>query len=98
MTREEVFKVLVLIETVYPHCVHRDETVLQWFLYAEKIDFDEVYRKLLSHIRKSPYPPGFRDLAAFKDDSDMLRVPTCWVEKTAPTYINNWQLDYTLKD
>jgi hypothetical protein len=63
MTKKEVLKLLVLIESVYSNCILKDETVLQWFESCSEMDFDKVMAKLKHHIRKSPFPPAIADIA-----------------------------------
>jgi hypothetical protein len=65
MTKKEVLKILVLIESVYSNCILKDETVLQWFESCSEMDFDKVMAKLKLHIRKSPFPPAIADIAVF---------------------------------
>lgn len=72
MTKEEVVKLLILIESVYSNCIFKDETVLQWFeLYAE-MDFEKVMANLKNHIRKTPYPPAIADIAVFTNQERLL--------------------------
>jgi hypothetical protein len=66
MTKEEVFKLLVLIESVYSNCIFKDETVQQWFQFCSEMDYEKVLTKLKYHIRKSPYPPVISDIAVFQ--------------------------------
>ncbi|NYE06399.1 hypothetical protein F4694_003179 [Bacillus niacini] len=66
MTKEEAFKLLVLIESVYSHCIFKDETVQQWFQFCSEMDYEKVLTKLKYHIRKSPYPPAIGDIAVFQ--------------------------------
>lgn len=65
MTKEEVVKLLVLIESVYPNCIIKNETVQQWFQYCSQMDYEKVLTKLKNHIRKSPFPPAIGDIAVF---------------------------------
>ncbi|MEH7493509.1 hypothetical protein [Neobacillus niacini] len=65
MTKEELFKLLVLIESVYSNCIFKDETVQEWFQFCSEMDYEKVLRKLKYHIRKSPYPPAISDIAVF---------------------------------
>jgi hypothetical protein len=66
MTKEEVVKLLVLIESVYSHCVLKDESVQQWFQFCYQMDYEKVLTKLQNHIRKSPFPPAIGDIAVFQ--------------------------------
>lgn len=65
MTKAEVIKILVQIETVYSYCMTKDETVIHWFEFCQVMDYKEVLIKLHEHIRRSPYPPSIADLAVF---------------------------------
>ncbi|PFP25636.1 hypothetical protein COJ96_17850 [Bacillus sp. AFS073361] len=65
MTKEEVVKLLILIESVYPNCVLKGETVQQWFQFCSEIDYEIVMGQVKNHIRKSPFPPAFADIAVF---------------------------------
>jgi Loader and inhibitor of phage G40P len=65
MTKEEAVNLLVLIESVYPKCIFKDETVQQWFQFCTDMDYEKVLTKLKNHIRKSPFPPVIRDIAVF---------------------------------
>jgi len=65
MTKEEVVKLLILIESVYPNCVLKGETVQQWFQFCSEIDYEKVMGQVKNHIRKSPFPPAFADIAVF---------------------------------
>ncbi|MFP5111529.1 hypothetical protein ACSU64_03965 [Bacillaceae bacterium C204] len=65
MTKDEVVKLLILIESVYPNCIIKDETIQQWFQYCSEMDYELVMAKLKNHIRKSPFPPAIADIAVF---------------------------------
>jgi len=77
MTKQEVFKILVLIEMVYPFCSIRDETVISWFQQGRNADFKKVIERLKIHIRKSPYPPTLHELLNM-NGSDF------WVQEYSP--------------
>ncbi|WP_342433455.1 replicative helicase loader/inhibitor [Neobacillus sp. FSL H8-0543] len=66
MTKDEVMKLLVLIESVYSHCTFKDETVQQWFQFCSEMDYEKVLARLKSHIRKSPFPPVIGEIAVFE--------------------------------
>lgn len=66
MTKEELFKLLVLIESVYSNYIFKDETVQEWFQFCSEMDYEKVLTKLKYHIRKSPYPPAIGDIAVFQ--------------------------------
>lgn len=68
MTKQEVIKLLVLIESVYSSCLTRGETVLYWFEFCQEMDYEKVMGNLQNHIRNSPYPPTIADLAVFNTD------------------------------
>ncbi|MCM3724678.1 replicative helicase loader/inhibitor [Neobacillus cucumis] len=65
MTKKEAVKLLTLIESVYSHFLVKDETVLLWFQFCSEMDYEQVMAKLIKHIRKSPFPPAFTDIAVF---------------------------------
>ncbi|MFJ5762482.1 hypothetical protein ACIQAA_25805 [Neobacillus sp. NPDC093182] len=65
MTKEEVVELLILIESVYPNCIFKNETVQQWFQFCTEMDYEKVLTKLKNHIRKSPFPPVIGDIAVF---------------------------------
>ncbi|MDF2856999.1 MAG: hypothetical protein K0Q87_2850 [Neobacillus sp.] len=66
MTKDEVIKLLVLIESVYSKCSLKDETVLQWFQICSEMDYEKVFARLKTHLRKSPFPPTLGEIAVFK--------------------------------
>jgi hypothetical protein len=68
MTKHEVIKLLVLIETVYSHCMTKNETVAYWFDFCSKMNKENVMMKLNEHIRKSPYPPTIANLTVFTNE------------------------------
>lgn len=76
MTKEEVFNILVLIESVYSYCITTNETVMLWFQFYQEMDYQKVMKKLQAHIRKSPFPPSIAELAVFiekeKKSPDLL--------------------------
>jgi hypothetical protein len=65
MTKDEVMKLLVLIESVYSNCSIKDETVLQWFQLCAEMDYEKILARLKTHIRKSPFPPRIGEIAVF---------------------------------
>lgn len=67
MTKEEVIKILVLIESVYSYCTTKDETVMHWFQFCQQMDYEKMIQKVHAHIRKSPYPPAIEDLVEFTE-------------------------------
>jgi hypothetical protein len=62
MTKQEVFNILVLIESVYTGYITKNETFTYWFQYSSEFEYEKVLSKLQMHIRKSPYPPTIADL------------------------------------
>jgi len=81
MTKDEVIKLLVLIESVYSPCVTKDETVMNWFNFCAEMNYEQVMEKLMEHIRKSPYPPTMANLSVFKDERNEGPAPLeKWVE------------------
>ena len=65
MTKEEVFKILAMIESIYSFCMAKDETVTKWFEFCSSLEYEEVMKRLKNHIRRSPYPPVIADFAVF---------------------------------
>lgn len=88
MTKQEVFKLLAMIETVYPLCITKDETVSHWFELCSQLDFEKVMGKLRNHIRKSPYPPAIADIAGF---------PSIYEQEEDSYKKISWLKEYTLK-
>ena len=74
MTKQEVIKILALIESVYSYCITKEEMVTYWFEICSELDYEQVIAKLKNHIRKSPYPPAIADLAVFTLDSNEYPV------------------------
>jgi Loader and inhibitor of phage G40P len=72
MTKEEVVKLLVLIESVYPNCILKNETVQQWFEFCSEMDYKKVLSKLKNHIRKSPFPPAIDEIAVFHFEENLF--------------------------
>jgi hypothetical protein len=93
MTKQEVIKLLVLIETVYSFCVTKDETVSNWFEFCSELEYETVMKKIRNHIRKNPYPPAFRELAESIDDKNDSSKKWFMVsgEKTVRIYNNSKQ-------
>jgi hypothetical protein len=82
MTKEELVKLLTLIETVYSNCLFKDDTVQQWFQFCSQMDYEKVMAKLKNHIRKSPYPPAIADIAVFPfEETDFPATLQEWMEK-----------------
>lgn len=82
MTKEEVIKILVLIESVYSNCIIKDETIQQWFQFCFEMDYEKVMTKLKNHIRKSPFPPAIADIAVFPyEENDFPKTLQEWMKK-----------------
>ncbi len=82
MTKEEVVKLLVLIESVYPNCILKDETVQQWFQFCSEMEYGKVLTKLKNHIRKSPFPPTIGDIAVFHfEENHFSATLQKWMKK-----------------
>lgn len=79
MTKEEVVKLLILIESVYSNCIIKDKTIQQWFQFCSEMDYEQVMSKLKNHIRKSPFPPTIADIAVFS-----------FAEKDFPVTLQEW--------
>jgi hypothetical protein len=62
MTKIEAFKVLNLIEKIYPLVILKSETILIWMAKSESMDYSKVLSKLAVHMRHSPYPPTLNNL------------------------------------
>jgi hypothetical protein len=82
MTKVQVIKILVLIESVYLHCMTKDETVTAWFNFCAEMDYEKVMVKLQEHIRKSPYPPTIANLAVFKvEKNEFPKTLDKWIQE-----------------
>lgn len=82
MTKEEVVKLLILIESVYPNCIFKDATVQQWFQFCTEMDYEKVMAKVKSHIRKSPFPPAIADIAVFPFEENVFPITLQeWMKK-----------------
>lgn len=95
MTKEEVIKILLQIEAVYPDFLTKNETVSCWFTFATVMDYAKVKARLCAHIRRSPYPPRLFQLT----DITAADFPSgCGDEdmnKNQP--ILSWMDEYSLK-
>ena len=82
MTKQEMIKLLVLIESVYSTCITKDDAILQWFQFCSKMDYEKVMIKLQNHIRKSPYPPTISDITVFTAESeDFSKTLASWKKR-----------------
>ncbi|WLR57016.1 hypothetical protein LC048_09165 [Mesobacillus subterraneus] len=64
MTKVEAFKILNLIEKVYPLVTLKSETILMWLANCESVDYGKVLNKLAVHIRSNPFPPTVQEILA----------------------------------
>jgi hypothetical protein len=62
MTKLDTYKLLNLIENVYPLVTFKNDTVLRWMACCELMDYGIVFKKLALHMRKNPYPPTFDEI------------------------------------
>ncbi|MGV2938903.1 hypothetical protein AB5I83_04880 [Mesobacillus sp. LC4] len=62
MTKLDTFKLLNLIENVYPLVTLKSDTVQRWMASCELMDYSLVFKKLALHIRENPYPPSLEDI------------------------------------
>jgi len=109
LTKEEVVKLLTLIESVYSHFLVKDETVLLWFQVCSEIDYKQVMSKLKNHIRKSPFPPAIADIAVFPcEETDFPATLQEWMKEgrerierernqTKRIPIPEWLVEYSTK-
>ncbi|WML44452.1 replicative helicase loader/inhibitor [Neobacillus sp. PS3-40] len=72
MNKQDVFKVLVLIESVYPKFRLKNETVQIWFAFCGNLDFTLVMKKVCNHIRTNPYPPLITNIITSFDSEEEL--------------------------
>ena len=99
LTKDEVVKLLTLIERVYKVVVVKEETIIHWFDYCQYIDGKEVTERLMTHISKSPYPPNFRDIAVFRKHAiqspDSLKI---WIKEERESGNKvAWREEYTIR-
>ncbi|WHY75168.1 hypothetical protein QNH20_13505 [Neobacillus sp. WH10] len=109
MTKQELIKLLVLIESVYSSCITKDDTILRWFEFCSNMDYEKVMIKLQNHIRKSPYPPTITDITVFTAESeDFSERMASWKKKGEDQIEQDrrsgnqgplpaWLLEYTLR-
>jgi hypothetical protein len=79
MEKTEVFNILLLIESSYPLCRFRNETVEQWFRQCNTLVYKDVLQHVCQHVRNRPYPPSFQEAAGFSasgKSSDWLKEYT----------------------
>ncbi|RSD25398.1 hypothetical protein [Mesobacillus subterraneus] len=69
MTKEETFKLLALIESMYPNVTVKNETVLHWMAYCGFLDHSLVINNLLRHARSKPYPPSFDEITGLQESN-----------------------------
>jgi hypothetical protein len=70
LTKQEVIKLLVLIESVYSNFITKNDMVLRWFNLCSEMDYEKVMGRLLDHLRKSPYPPTMIEIAVLNGEKD----------------------------
>jgi hypothetical protein len=109
MTKKQVLKLLILIESVYTNCTFKDETVQQWFSVCSEMDYEKVIEKLNNHIRKSPFPPAIAEIAVFSSEEDQLQDTLQeWIEEgrerierqrnnTNPITLPDWLIEYSTR-
>ncbi len=108
MTKKQVMEILVLIESVYPHCIFKDGTIQQWFQFCSEMDYEKVLNKLKEHIRKSPYPPTIADIAVLHfEENDFPEALQGWMKKgcdriecernNAMRPMPDWLLEYSTR-
>lgn len=62
MTKLDAFKLLNLIERVYPLVIIKGDTVQRWMASCEMMDYGLVFKKLALHMRENPYPPTLEEI------------------------------------
>jgi hypothetical protein len=100
MTKQELIKLLILIESVYAKFIIKNETVLSWFELCKTIDYDKVMENLRNHIRRSPVPPTISDLiicgAVITDSPVILQEREQIVQQNRSGRPSPaWMLEYT---
>jgi hypothetical protein len=65
MEKTDVFKILLLIESSYPLCRFKNETVEQWFRQCNALVYEDVLHHVCQHVRNWPYPPSLQEAAGF---------------------------------
>jgi hypothetical protein len=104
LTKEELVKLLVLIESVYSNCIFKDTTIQQWFQFCSEMNHDKVQAKLKNHIRKSPFPPIIADIAVFDfDKNDFQGTLQEWMKNGRgrmgheSTKLPDWLTEYSTR-
>ena len=102
VTKEEVVKLLVLIESVYPNCICKDATVQQWFEFCSEMDYEKVLTKLKNHIRISPFPPTIGAIAVFHFEENHFPATlqdwmNCNRKSNKTGSIPAWLVEYSLR-
>jgi hypothetical protein len=93
MKKQEAFKILVLIESVYPHFKFKNETVLIWFQLCENFNFNLVTKKLSIHFRSSPYPPLMEEVTSHL--FNYYDIQETW-ERDVESRHHSWNDEYIL--
>ncbi|CEG27274.1 replicative helicase loader/inhibitor [Bacillus sp. B-jedd] len=106
MEKQELIKILVLIESVYPDFTVKNETVEDWFAVCRDMDYSQVLKNLACHMRRSPYPPLMAEIAAYsieerqEDEEMMILDEEGWVHAKHDSLLPkqhgqpNWQNEY----
>ncbi len=82
MTKEETFKILVLIERLYPVVTVNSETVLNWMSHCVSLEFNLTFENLFKHKKQNPYPPTLAQvIGSTGNDRKSL----------------DWMVEYTIK-
>ncbi|MGG3564674.1 hypothetical protein ABES03_24060 [Neobacillus rhizosphaerae] len=101
MTKVEILKLLIFIESVYTNFVTKDEVVLFWFEIGPYLDYEKVLVKVRCHIRQSPYPPTFVDLDDFK--GELVMAPLFYAARENDIRVNiqdsrsAWMCEYSIR-
>ena len=102
MTKQEVMKLLTLIGTIYPTFLTKDEAILLWFGCCQAMVYEKVMKRLLNHIKTSPYPPTLAEIAEFhSEDKECSREMETEIEgREDEPYrrpLKEWMSEYTLR-
>lgn len=95
LTKEEVFRLLVLIESVYPNFVLKNDIVLDWFRLGPYLDFETIMKMLHSHIRESPYPPTLQYL--MMDRKVLMHDAQKGIFGYMQKSVSSWMHEYSIK-
>ncbi len=98
MTKQEIIKLMILIESVYSNFITKSETLIIWFKLCGEMDYEKVMENLRYHIRRSPYPPTMTDLTmitASKKHFPQTLQGQVEQDKKNVSYIPAWMNEYT---